>query len=89
VLEEVDELAFLFGSRLALICIVLAGFLTSMCTTLASSSALKMPNISGIPELSGAVGNRRLSSLSSVTVTTIVASLMLEGPDKATREGAR
>jgi hypothetical protein len=65
------------GSRLAPICMVLAGCSASMGMTLASLSALKMLDVGGIPRLSGAMGNQRLRSLNSVMVTVVVASLML------------
>jgi hypothetical protein len=70
------------GSRLAPICIVLARFLTSMSMALASSCALKMLDVGGIPGLSGVVGNPMLSSLRSAA-----ASLMPKGMNKATRGG--
>jgi hypothetical protein len=66
-----------FGSWLAPICMVLAGCSMSICTTLASSSALKASDVEGIPGLSGITGNQKLSSLSSAVATTVVASSML------------
>jgi hypothetical protein len=66
-----------FGSRLAPICTVLTGFSVLICMALASSSSLKAQNVEGIPGLSGATGNRRLSSLSSAMATGAVASSML------------
>jgi hypothetical protein len=53
------------------------GWVTGViCAALASSSALKASNVKGISELSGAMGNQRLSSLSSPTVTVAVANSM-------------
>jgi hypothetical protein len=66
-----------FESRLAPICVVLAWFLASTGTTLASSSALKMPDVGGIPGLSGAMGNQRLSSLNSTAAIVAAAGSML------------
>jgi hypothetical protein len=65
------------GSKLALICTVLAGFPVLIYTALASSSTLKMLNVGGISEPSSAMGNRRLSSLNSAVVTAVAASSML------------
>jgi hypothetical protein len=65
------------GSRLAPIYMVLARISASMGTAFVSSSALKMPDVGGIPGLSGVVGNRRLSSLSTAMATAAAASSML------------
>jgi hypothetical protein len=54
-------------SKLALICLALAGSPVMIGAAMASSSAMKAPDVGGITGLSGAVGNQRLSSLSSAT----------------------
>jgi hypothetical protein len=64
------------GSKLAPICMVLAGFPTSICTALAFLSILKTPDIRGMARLSGVVGTRRLSSLSLAVATAVVANSM-------------
>jgi hypothetical protein len=65
------------GSKLAPICTVLAGSLTSIYTALASSGVLKTPNVKGMAGLSSAVGTKMLISLNSITATTTVAMSML------------
>jgi hypothetical protein len=65
------------GFKLAPICTVLSAFPASICMALASSYALKTPDIREIAELSRAVGNRRLSSHNSVAATVAVASSMI------------
>jgi hypothetical protein len=65
------------GSKLAPVCIVLVGLSMSICTALVSSFVLKMLGVGGIPGLSGVVGKRKLSSLSSTVVTTVAASSRL------------
>jgi hypothetical protein len=62
------------GSKLALICMIFVGSLTSICMALASSAALKAPDVGGMAKLSGIKGTRRLSSLSSVVVTIVVCN---------------
>jgi hypothetical protein len=74
--KSTSSLSYL-GSKLAPICTVLAGFLASICTTLASSSILKTLDIGGMAGLNGVVGIQRLSSLSSATVTAVTTNLML------------
>jgi hypothetical protein len=73
------------GSKLALICVVLAVSLASICMALASSVALKSPNVRVMVVLSGAEGTRRLSSLNSATMTPVVASSMLSYSQSSAR----
>jgi hypothetical protein len=68
---------FYLGSKLALICTVLAGSPASICMALASLFILKMHDTVGVAWLGGAVAIQRLSSLSLVAVTTTAASSML------------
>jgi hypothetical protein len=74
--KSTSSLSYL-GSKLAPICTVLPGFLISICTALASSSALKTLDVGGITGLSGAVGNWRWSSLSSTAMNATVVISML------------
>jgi hypothetical protein len=76
-LEEVNELAFLFGVQAGPDLHRFARFSALMGTALVSSCVLKTLDIDGIPGLSSAMGNQRLSSLSSAMVTATAASSML------------
>jgi hypothetical protein len=64
------------GSKLALICTVLEGFPASICMALASSSILKTSDVRSMAKLSGAMGIRRLSSLSSAVATAAAVNSM-------------
>jgi hypothetical protein len=74
--KSTNSLSYL-GSKLAPICTVLAGSSISICTTLVSSAALKMPDVEGMAGLSDAVGTRRLISRNLATATAVDASLMM------------
>jgi predicted nuclease of predicted toxin-antitoxin system len=74
--EDVDELAFLFGAKPALIWMVLVRSSASICTTLASSPAL-VPDMESMARLVKESGALRHNTFSSVVVTMVVASLML------------
>jgi hypothetical protein len=65
------------GFKSAPIWTVLAGSLDSICTALASLTALKALDEEGMAGPDDAVVVWRLSSLNSAPVTTVVASLML------------
>jgi hypothetical protein len=56
---------------------VLAGSLASICTALASSATLKMPNVGGMAGPSGAEGTRRLSPFNSAVMTVVVVNSIL------------
>jgi hypothetical protein len=74
--KSTSSLSYL-GSKLAPIYMVLAGSPTSICTALASSAALKVPDIRGMAGLSSAEGTQKLSSLNSVVTTIEAAGSML------------
>jgi hypothetical protein len=74
--KSTSSLSYL-GSRRAPIGTVLAGSPASICMTLASSAALKAPDVGGMAKLSGAEGTWRLSSLNSVAMTAVATSSML------------
>jgi hypothetical protein len=73
------------GSKLAMICMVLARSPASICTALASSAALKAPNVGGMVGLSGTEDTQRLSSLSLVMATAVAASSMLSHSQSSAR----
>jgi hypothetical protein len=74
--KSTNSLSYL-GSKLAPICAILVGSLSSIWTALASLTTLIVPGIEGIAELSVIEGTQRLSSLSSAVATAATASSML------------
>jgi hypothetical protein len=74
--KSMSSLSYL-GSKPTLICMVLVGFLASICMPLASSSILKTLDVRGISGLSGVMGSQRLNSLSSTVVIEVAASSTL------------
>jgi hypothetical protein len=74
--KSASSLSYL-GSKLAPVCMVLAGSSASICMALALSTALKAPDVRGMARLSSAEGTQRLSSLNSIVVTIEVANSML------------
>jgi hypothetical protein len=76
-LKEVDEITFLFGAEVGPTWMVMARSSVSICMALASSVALKVPDVEGMAVLAKEGGALRHNSFSSAVVTTLVTSSML------------
>jgi hypothetical protein len=74
--KSTSSLSYL-GFELASICTVLVGSLASIRMALASSAAMKAPDVGGMAELSSAKGTRGMSSLNLATTTAVAASSMM------------
>jgi hypothetical protein len=84
-LRKLMSLLSYLRSKLALICMVFVGSPALICTALASSSVLKVPDVGGVVGLRGLASTWRLKSLSSTVATAAAASSRLSCSQSSVR----